>query len=349
MISNSNNPTVISQPSAGASAPSPAKNLSQLTILEQAKQVLEIEIEGIKEICQNLDESFTKAIKLLLECQGKVIVTGMGKSGHIGNKIAATLASAGTPSFFVHAAELHHGDFGAIDNRDLVLAISSSGETTEIKLALDPIKRLGLKIIALTGNPSSTLAKFADTVLNIGVSQEACPLNMVPTASTTAALAMGDALAIVLMTAKGFGIKDFVKSHPGGSLGKQLLTVDSIMRRGVSLPKVFLDTNYSQILTEIGNKKLGFTAVCDHKNKLIGVITDGDLRRAIVKYGQDVFSKPAVEIMTKNPKTIAANSLAVEALHIMEQYTIADLLITDENNSPVGVIDLKDLLKAGVI
>ncbi len=352
MTNTPNNQISIAEPSAGTSALSAApaaKILPEQNMLEQARRVLEIEIEGINEILHNLDNNFAQAIELLLQCQGKVIITGMGKSGHIGNKIAATFASTGTPAFFVHAAELHHGDFGAIDNRDLVLAISSSGETTEIKQALDPIKRLGLKIIALTAKSDSTLAKFADIVLNIAVSQEACPLNIVPTASTTATLVMGDALAIVLMTRKGFSIKDFVKSHPGGSLGKQLLTVDSIMRSGNALPKVLFNANYSQVLAEIGNKKLGFTAVCNDQNKLIGVITDGDLRRATVKWDHDVFTKQASEIMSKDPKTIAANSLAVEALRIMEQYAISDLLIINEQDSPVGVIDLKDLLKAGVI
>ena len=206
-----------------------------------------------------MDDSFESAIGLLAQCQGKVIVTGMGKSGHIGNKIAATFASTGTPAFFVHSAELHHGDFGAIDDRDLILAISLSGETAEIKLALDPIKRLGLKIIALTGSTNSTLAKFADVVLNVSVSKEACPLNLAPTASTTATLAMGDALAIVLMMRKGFTVKDFAKSHPGGALGKQLLTIDSLMRSGNAVPKVSIVADYNQVLTEIENKKLGFT------------------------------------------------------------------------------------------
>ncbi len=325
-------------------------NLSSKTnILGLARQVLEIEIAGLSEVLANVDTNFEKAIALLLDCKGKVIVTGLGKSGHIGNKIAATFSSTGTPAFFVHSAELHHGDFGVIDERDLVLAISSSGETNEVKLALDPLKRLGLKIIALTGNLNSTLAKYADVILNIGISQEACPFNLAPTASTTATLAMGDALAIVLMQHKGFGVKDFAKSHPGGSIGKQLLTIDSIMRSGNAVPKIAFDTDYPQILDEIESKKLGFTAVCDSKGKLIGVITDGDLRRAIVKWQKNVFEKKASDIMTSNPKTIQASSLAVEALRTMDQFTIADLIITDQNNTPVGVIDLKDLLKAGII
>jgi len=317
--------------------------------LDQAKEILRLEIQGITEILNQLDHNFEKAVSLLAECKGKVIVTGMGKSGHIGNKIAATFASTGTPAFFVHSAELHHGDFGAIDGRDLVLAISSSGETAEIRLALDHLKRLGLKIIALTGNTNSTLAKFADIVLDISVSQEACPFNLAPTASTTATLAMGDAIAIVLMMQKGFTVKDFAKSHPGGMLGKQLLTVNSIMRSGTAVPKILTTTSYDQVLAEIENKKLGLTSVCDSDNKLVGIITDGDLRRATVKYGKDIFGKSAADLMTSGAKTIKADSLAVEALHTMEQYAISDVLITDDNNALIGVIDLKDLLKAGVI
>ncbi len=322
---------------------------TKLRILDLAKQVLQIEIAGIGEVLSRLDDTFDAAIDLLLHCEGKVIITGLGKSGHIGNKIAATFASTGAPAVFVHSAELHHGDFGVIDDRDLVIVISASGETNEIKLALEPLKRAGLKMIALTGNLDSTLAKYADVILNVNVSQEACPFNIAPTASTTATLAIGDALAIVLMQCKGFTVKDFARSHPGGSIGKQLLTIDTIMRSGEAVPKVQSDADYQQILEEIEKKKLGFTAVCDSQNKLIGVITDGDLRRALIKWNKDIFEQNAKSIMTANPKTIEANSLAVEALHIMEQYTIADLLIIDKNYSPVGVIDLKDLLKAGVI
>lgn len=347
---NLDNATYLGQAySNGATSSVIVHDLPAADIINQAKRVLEIEMAGLSEILGRLDHNFEQAIAMLLQCQGKVIVTGMGKSGHIGNKIAATFASTGTPSFFVHSAELHHGDFGAIDDRDLVLAISSSGETAEIKLALDPIKRLGLKIIALTGNTNSTLARFADIVLNISVSQEACPLNLAPTASTTAALAVGDALAVVLMMCKGFSVRDFVKSHPGGTLGKQLLTVSSIMRSGMALPTVSANASYDQVLTEIENKKLGFTAVCSTDNKLAGIITDGDLRRAITKWREDVFPKLASDLMTSNAKTINANSLAVEALRIMEQYSIADLLITDSQSKLVGVIDLKDLLRAGVI
>ena len=222
--------------------------------------MLEIEIAGLREIMANLDQAFAKAIDLLLDCQGKVVITGLGKSGHIGHKVAATFSSTGTPAFFVHSAELHHGDFGVIDKQDLVLAISSSGETNEIKLALEPLKRLGLKIIALTGNLNSTLAKYADITLNINVSQEACPYNIAPTASSTATLAIGDALAIVLMQYKGFGIKDFARKSSGWIYWQTVvLTVNSIMRSGNNVPIVSAEANYQQVLSEIENKKLGFT------------------------------------------------------------------------------------------
>jgi arabinose-5-phosphate isomerase len=317
--------------------------------IEQARQVLTMEADAIKGVSERLGESFAIAIDLLYGCKGKVVVTGMGKSGHIGNKIAATFASTGTPAFFVHPAELRHGDFGMMDERDVVVALSATGETSEIKLAIEPIKRLGLPIIALTGNQSSTLAKFSNVVLDVWVPREACSLNLAPTSSTTAALAMGDALAIVLMTRKGFKNEDFARSHPGGSLGQQLLTVADVMRRGVAVPVVSLNTGYKQVLREITDKKLGFSCVCNDDGSLAGVITDGDLRRAIMASELDIFGKNASELMTRNPKTVSAQSLAKEALKIMEKHTIADLLILDREQKPVGLIDLKDLLKAGLI
>ncbi|MDR3612553.1 MAG: KpsF/GutQ family sugar-phosphate isomerase [Candidatus Obscuribacterales bacterium] len=317
--------------------------------IEQARQVLTMEADAIKGVSERLSESFSRAIDLLFNCQGKVVVTGMGKSGHIGNKIAATFASTGTPAFFVHPAELRHGDFGMMDARDVVVALSATGETSEIKLAIEPIKRLGLPIIALTGNLSSTLAKFSDVVLDVWVPREACSLNLAPTSSTTAALAMGDSLAIVLMTRKGFKNEDFARSHPGGSLGQQLLTVADVMRRGVALPVVTLNTGYKQVLQEVTDKKLGFSCVCNDDGTLAGVITEGDLRRAILTSGLDVFGKHASEFMTRNPKTISSQSLAKEALKIMEVFTISALVIMDDAQKPVGLIDLKDLLKAGLI
>jgi len=332
-----------SAPAAESAAQPPADTL------EHAKFVLTSEAEAITAMSTRLDAQFSRAIDLLLECTGKVVVTGMGKSGHIGCKIAATFASTGTPAFFVHPAELRHGDFGMLDQRDLVVALSGSGETQEIKLALAPIKRMGIRIIALTGNAGSSLAKVSDAVVDVGVEREACPLNLAPTSSTTAALAMGDALAIVLMTKKGFKVEDYARSHPGGSLGKRLITVGEIMRFGGAVPAVSLRAQHHEILAEITSKRLGFTTVCDTAGKVCGIITDGDLRRALTTWGPEVFDKRALEIMTRNPKTISSGALAVEALNLMEKHSISALLILDHNCSPIGLIDLKDLLHAGII
>jgi arabinose-5-phosphate isomerase len=317
-------------------------------LIELAADVLEQEALAILRAKDRLDRNFEDALALLLACPGKVVVTGMGKSGHIGTKIAATFASTGTPAFFVHPAELRHGDFGMLDERDLVIALSSSGETQEIKLVLEPIKRLGLKLVALTGNPQSTLAKYADAVIDVSVEREACPLNLAPTTSTTVALAMGDALAIVLMTKKHVRAEDFARSHPGGALGKSLLTVQDIMRSGQDVPIVALNADHETLVSEITKKRLGFTAVCD-QGKLKGIITDGDLRRALTKFRETLFVKCAGEIMTAGPRTISSQSLAVEALKVMEKFSISDLLIVDQNEHPIGLIDLKDLLHAGII
>ncbi len=318
-------------------------------LVEQARQVLQMEADAILGVSAKLTEAFDSAIHLLMGCSGKVVVTGVGKSGHIGSKIAATLASTGTPAFFVHPAELRHGDFGMLEERDLTIALSYSGETQEIKLAIDPIKRLGVKVIALTGDLNSTLAKVADVALDTSVEREACPLNLAPTSSTTAALALGDALAIVLMQRKGFKAEDFARSHPGGNLGRQLLMVQDVMRRGLQIPQVALDTDYALVLQEVDSKKLGFTTVVDADGVLAGIITDGDIRRAQVKHATNAFDKEARQIMTLNPKTVAAQSLAVEALKTMEKHSISDLLIVDGKKRPVGVLHLKDLLKAGIV
>jgi arabinose-5-phosphate isomerase len=315
----------------------------------QARQVLEMEAEAILSLRDRLTDSFDRAAELILKCTGKVVVTGMGKSGHIANKIAATLASTGTPAFFVHPAELHHGDFGMLDLKDIVIALSGSGETQEIKLALEPIKRLGLPLIALTGNLTSTLARYSEVALDVAVDREACPLNLAPTSSTTAALAMGDALAVVVMTRRGFKAEDFARSHPGGNLGRKLITVKDIMRSGMAVPQVGLKADYGNVLSEIDAKRLGLTTVCDVEGRLNGIITDGDLRRAQVKFGTRVFGCLAGEIMTGHPKTIAESCLAVEALRIMEAHSISDLMIVDAEDRPTGVIHLKDLLHAGVM
>lgn len=318
-------------------------------ILSSGCQVLQMEAEAILAVKEKIGTSFLQAINLLLSCQGKVVVTGIGKSGHIANKIAATFASTGTPAFFVHPAELRHGDFGMLEERDLIIALSGSGETQEIKVILDPLKRLGLSIIALTGNPESTLARHSNVVIDVGVSREACPLNLAPTSSTTVTLALGDALAIATMTQKGFRAEDFARSHPGGNLGRQLITVQDVMRSGVSVPAVAKDSEYQTILTEITDKSLGFTCVCNENGSLAGIITDGDIRRAQIKFGQAVFSRKAADIMITMPKTIEANQLAVEALKTMETHSISDLLIINSERIPCGVIHLKDLLRAGII
>lgn len=343
---------ICSTTSGSPSTPTPALAedfTPPVEVMDHARQVLDMEAAAIRGMAARLDSQFAHALNLLLECSGKVVVTGMGKSGHVGGKIAATFASTGTPAFFVHPAELRHGDFGMLDERDLLVALSSSGETQEIKLVLEPIKRLGIRIISLTGNRHSTLAKLSEAVLDVGVEREACPLNLAPTSSTTAMLAMGDALAIVLMTRKGFRAEDFARSHPGGFLGKQLITVRDIMRFGGEVPTVSWQAGYHQVLQEIDAKKLGFTCVCNPTGKLSGIITDGDLRRAIIKYGSEVFRCHASEIMTANPKTISSDALAAEALKLMEKYAISDLLIIDANSHPAGLIHLKDLLRAGVI
>jgi arabinose-5-phosphate isomerase len=321
-----------------------ASSITAADSLEQARQVLQMEADAILAVQQRLTPDFNRAVDLLMACTGKVVVTGMGKSGHIACKIAATFASTGTPAFFVHPAELRHGDFGMIDEKDVVVALSGSGETQEIKLALDPIKRIGIKIVALTGNVQSTLARFSDVVVDVGVEREACPLNLAPTSSTTVALAM-----VVLMCRKNFSAEDFAASHPGGNLGRSLLTVRNVMRTGMDVPAVTEADDYDQVLREIDQKRLGFTSVCDEKGRLVGMITDGDLRRAQVKWGQNAFTRNAGQLMSANPKTISADSLAAEALKVMEKHSISDLLIVDQQHSPVGLIDLKDLLRAGII
>ncbi len=318
-------------------------------MLAEGRRVLEMESDAVLALSQKLGESFVKAIQLLTNCSGKVVVTGIGKSGHVGNKIAATLASTGTPAFFVHPAELRHGDFGMLERRDVVLALSATGETQEIKLVLDPIKRLGLPIISFTGNTQSTLARFSDIVIDVGVEREACPLNLAPTSSTTAALAMGDALAVALMVGKKFKAEDFARSHPGGSLGRQLITVTDLMRSGIDIPAVVENESYEKVLEEIDRKKLGFTTVLKDDGELSGIITDGDVRRALVRWGARAFKLKAQAFMSLNPKTIKADALAVEALQIMETHSISDLLILDQACKPAGVIHLKDLLRAGVV
>lgn len=322
--------------------------LNQADLLSLARDVLAIESDAITALAARLDESFARAHALMLNCSGRVVVAGIGKSGHIGSKIAATLASTGTPAFFMHPAEAAHGDLGMITADDVVLALSNSGESHELIALLPAIKRKGARIVAMTGNPRSSLGQAADVHLDAGVSKEACPLNLAPTASTTAALALGDALAVSLLEARGFSRDDFALSHPGGSLGRKLLVhVRDVMHQGEALPVVSTAASIRDALFEITRKGLGLTAVTDAGGELLGVFTDGDLRRAMDK---DIDLKQAAiaDVMTRRPKTIDANRLAVEAVQQMEQSKVYVLLVTDAGRL-VGAIRMHDLLQAGVV
>lgn len=317
---------------------------------DTARRVLRLEADAVAELIEALDDTFDQACELLLGCRGRVIVTGMGKSGHIGDKIAATLASTGTPSFFVHPAEASHGDLGMITEGDIVLALSNSGETGEVLAILPVLKRRGIPLISLTGRPTSTLARQADVHIPVVVSVEACPHNLAPTSSTTAALAMGDALAIALLEARGFSAEDFALSHPGGSLGRRLLlAVDDIMHDGERLPSVSEGTSLSDALLEISRKGLGMTAVCDASGQLSGVFTDGDLRRVLDQPALDIRTCAIEEVMTRNPVVIETGHLAAEAVKIMEQRKINGLIVVDGTRRPVGALNMHDLLRAGVV
>lgn len=320
-------------------------------LIETAKEVIKIELQAVEELLNKIDKSFEEACKIFYECKGKVIVTGIGKSGIIGQKIAATLASTGTPAFFMHPAEGLHGDLGVISKKDVVLAISNSGSSEEVIKLLPIFKRLGVKIVVMTGKKRSVLAKAGDVVLDISVRKEACPFNLAPTASTTVTLVLGDAIAVALIKMRGFKEEDFALRHPGGSLGKRLLLkVSDLMHTGDEIPLVRHDILMKDALFEITSKKLGCTGVLDKEGKLIGVITDGDLRRALAKY-QDVLNKAAYEVMTQNPKWITKDELAAKALQIMESYSITSLFVfdTDNKDSLVGIIHLHDILKAGIV
>lgn len=319
------------------------------TTLKLAREVLEIEARGIHGLIDRLDDSFVRAHQLILECRGRVVVTGMGKSGHVGTKIASTLASTGTPAFFMHPGEASHGDLGMITAEDVVIALSNSGESAEILAILPSLKRRGAALIAMTGNPASTLGREADVHLNAGVDKEACPLNLAPTASTTAALALGDALAVTLLDARGFGAEDFARSHPGGALGRRLLVhVEDVMHTGDAIPKVGRSAMLSDALLEMSKKRLGMTAVVDTDDRLVGVFTDGDLRRALDK-PVDVRSTPIETLMTRNPRTIGARKLAAEAAQVMQERQILALLVTDDNGRLIGAFGMHDLLRAGVV
>lgn len=325
------------------------QSLSPEHLLTLARQVLDIEAEALHALSSRLDAGFADAVTLILACTGRVVVSGMGKSGHVGSKIAATLASTGTPAFFMHPGEASHGDLGMIAPNDVVLALSNSGESNEIVSIVPLIKRRGAKLIAMTGNPSSTMAREADVHLNAGVDKEACPLNLAPTASTTAALALGDALAVALLDARGFSADDFARTHPGGSLGRRLLVhVRDVMHSGDALPKVDFDATLKAALFEMTQKGLGMTAVVDAAGKVMGLFTDGDLRRAL-EHAVDLQQAKIVDLMTRNPKTIGADELAVAAVEKMDTLKINGLLVVDENNTLVGALNMHDLLKAGVV
>lgn len=318
-------------------------------LLGRAARVLEIESAAVAALRGRLDDHFARAIAILLAAPGKVVVTGMGKSGLIGRKIAATLASTGTPAFFLHPAEGIHGDIGMVLGGDVILALSHSGETEEVNRLVPVFKRLGLPIIALTGNRRSVLAAHADAVLDVGVKEEACPLGLVPTASTTAALAMGDALAVVLFEEKGFSTRDFAMLHPGGALGRKLLTVADLMHTGDAVPLVRPDTPLQEALFAISAKRLGVTGVIDGGGRLVGIITDGDVRRAMAR-GVDLFRATAGEVMTASPKRIGALELAAAALRKMEEHAITSLFVFEPRDAerPIGIVHVHDLLKAGV-
>ncbi len=319
-------------------------------VIEKAKQVLKIESEAIQALINRIDDTFVKTVELLDKCKGRVVITGIGKSGIIGKKISATLASIGVPSIFLHAADGTHGDLGMITSNDMVIAISNSGESEEVLNLLPAIKRFNVTLVSMTGNVSSTLAKKSNIVLNISVKEEACPLGLVPTASTTATMALGDALAMALLDKRGFKEQDFAVLHPGGSLGKKLLIqVDDLMHIGSNIPIINKDAPLKDVIMEISSKKLGMAIVVNQDDKVLGIITDGDLRRLMKKKEKDIFKTTAKEMMSINPKTIEKNALAARALQIMEKHSITSLIITNGSKGPTGIIHLHDILKAGVV
>ena len=317
--------------------------------LELARSTLDIEARALQALKDRQGDGFIEALAAILACRGRVVVMGMGKSGHVGRKVAATLASTGTPALFVHPGEASHGDLGMVMDGDVVLAISNSGESDEIGAILPAIKRLDVVLIAMTGNVESSLAQHAQIVLSSAVDQEACPLNLAPTASTTAQMALGDALAVALLDARGFRAEDFARSHPGGSLGRKLLMhVADLMRTGDAVPRVAADTVMAEMLHEMTKKGLGFTAVCDAEGRIAGIFTDGDLRR-LIETGADLRAMRAGEVMSAKPKAVRADALAVEAAELMERHRVTGLLVVDGAGSLVGAINSNDLMRAKVI
>jgi arabinose-5-phosphate isomerase len=316
-------------------------------LVELGRQALNVEIEGLRAQVPRLGTDFARACRICLNCRGRIVVTGMGKSGHIGGKIAATLASTGTPAFFVHPGEASHGDVGMITRDDAVLALSNSGETAEILTILPVIKRLGVPLMAFTGNSDSALARIATVHLDIRVPAEACPLNLAPTASTTAALAVGDALAVALLKARGFTEEDVARSHPAGALGRRLLYVKDVMRTGKQIPTVRADTTLAEGLLEVTSKGLGMTAIVDDSMRVLGVFTDGDLRRALDR-AADLHATRMDQVMTTGPKSVLPSTLAAEAVHLMETHRITSLIVLDDQSRLVGALNVHDLLRAGV-
>ncbi len=330
----------------GTSAP---ESLSDQRILQLAHETLEIEADAVRYLRNGLSPSFVRAVRAILNVTGRVVVMGMGKSGHVGRKMTATLASTGTPAMFVHPAEASHGDLGMVKDTDLVIAISNSGESDELAAILPVLKRQGVPLVALTGGAQSTLAHHADIVLNTGVLKEACPLNLAPTASTTAQMAMGDALAVALLDARGFKAEDFARSHPGGALGRRLLThVSDVMRSGDAVPRVLPETSFSDLMREMSAKGLGASAIVDAHQHVLGIFTDGDLRRLIEK-GTDMRALTAQQVMHVSPRTVRASALAAEAAELMELYRITSVLVVDDQGVLCGAINTNDLMRAKVI
>jgi len=333
---------------ASSLTPAPA-GFDPRRVLKLAQETLEIESAALLGLKARLGDSFPRAVQAILSVRGRVVVMGMGKSGHVGRKIAATLASTGTPAMFVHPAEASHGDLGMIKAIDLVLAISNGGESDEITVILPVLKRLGVPLVAMTGRENSTLARHADIMLDSGVEKEACPLNLAPTASTTAQLALGDALAVALLDARGFRPEDFARSHPGGALGRKLLThLVDVMRAGDDVPRVLPDAGFTQLMREMSAKGLGATAIVDEAGRVLGIFTDGDLRRLIEK-GADLRHVKAREVMHPGPKTIRNDALAAEAAQLMEQHRITSVLVVDHDGLLVGAVNSNDLMRAKVI
>jgi arabinose-5-phosphate isomerase len=319
-------------------------------IIAIAKRVLKIEADAVSALAEKLNSDFEKAVEIIFNSKGRVVVTGMGKSGLVGKKIAATLASTGTPAFFLHPAEASHGDLGMVTSDDVIIAISNSGETEELVGLIPFLKRFDVHLISMSGNPDSTLSKAADITLDISIKEEACPLGVVPTASTTATMALGDALAVALLTKRGFKEEDFASFHPGGSLGKKLfIKVEDLMHSGDALPLIYPNTSMAKAVMEISCKRLGTAVVVGDNRDLLGIITDGDLRRGIEKWGKSLFDMKASEVMTKNPRTISKDELAVKALAIMEKHSITSLAVPDEDGRVKGIIHLHDILRQGIV